>query len=127
MILYFMPNNSLVGLSGNANDLLRFIQWKIATTEYGEDSRYYIYLNTEFKEKFNAFLIANGTESISIPTFNRAVKELKDKYVLLNTSTRGKVLYNFKDFTHVGNNEQFKFDIVKYKIVSVLDKVKNKK
>lgn len=131
--IHFMQKNKLIGTSGNARDLLDYIQYLISTNEYNVNTKYYIYLNADFKTNYIDYL-SKYNISISIPTIDRAIKELKDRHVLLPTrtekgllvKTKGKVLYNFKDFGHVGNQEQYQYDIQKYNIEEILKLIENK-
>lgn len=126
-----MNDNKLIGISGNARDLMDYIQLVIKSNEYNKNTRFYIHLNVDFKINYLEFLSKNNIV-ISIPTINRAIKELKDKYVLLPTKiengkivkTKGRVLYNFKDFAYIGNMKDYDKDVQKYKINEILDVVK---
>ena len=123
--LHLLMNEQLFNLGDNAIKLMFYIQLRISCAGYNEATKYYIAIDTDFKEDYLKFLTNKGIKS-NIRSIEYAVKELVDNNVLLKIR-RGKYLYNFVDFAHVGNNEQWEIDKVEYDIVTILDKTKNNK
>lgn len=122
--LHFIMNEQLFNLSANGLKLLAYIQLKISSSEYNEATKYYVAIDIDFKNDYIKFLSKKGID-ISIRTIENAVKELVDNKVLIKLR-RSKYLYNFVDFAHVGNNEQWEIDKREYDIISILERITNK-
>lgn len=122
---HFIMNEQLIGLSGTARDVLDYIRIRISDSEYTNNTRYYLYVDSAFKDDIIDFLKQHNSES-SRRSVERAIKDLCDKNVLLPIH-KGKYLYNFKDFGHIGDNNQWSYDIKKYDIITVLEEIKTNK
>ena len=123
--LLHMSNTNLIGLSGNARDLKDFIEHKISSIASISDVNYRIKVDNAFKDEFNLYLERNNCKALSISTMTRVINELKERRVLLPIS-KGYYLYNFVDYCHVGNREQYANDIKFFGIEELLNKVDNK-
>ena len=121
---HIIMNERLIGLSGTARDVLDYIRIRISNSEYTNNTRYYLYVDSAFKDDVIDFLKTHNSES-SKRSVERAIKDLVDRNILLPIN-KGKYLYNFKDFGHIGNNEQWSFDIIKYDILTVLEEINKK-